>query len=57
MRLGLVTQVTPLLRVRLNGDTQDTPADPMSDFTGATAATEVLVVTVESRRFAWRVRT
>lgn len=55
MRLGTVTQASPL-RVRLNGDTADTPAVAMDDFTGATTATEVLVETVESRRFAWRVR-
>lgn len=54
-RLGRVSQVSPL-RVLLNGDTQDAPAQAMSDFTGATAGTtEVLVQTVEGRRFAWRV--
>lgn len=55
MRLGIVTQVSPL-RVRVNGDTTDTPAEAVSDFTGATAGTtEVLIETVEGRRFAWKV--
>lgn len=58
MKLGRVTQVSPL-RVRVNGDTTDVAARPMSDFTGATAnvntGTEVLVATVEGRRYAWRV--
>lgn len=53
-RLGKVTQVSPL-RVRLNGDTTDTPARAMSDFTGATTSTEVLVTAVEGQRYAWRV--
>lgn len=53
-RLGRVTQVSPL-RVQLNGDTTDAPAEPLSDFTGATTATEVLVDTIEGRRFASRV--
>lgn len=52
--LGVVTQVSPL-RVRVNGDTADTPAEALSDFTGATTATEVIVETVENRRFAERV--
>lgn len=55
IRAGRVTQVSPL-RVRLNGDTTDTPAKALDDFTGATSSTEVLVVTVESQRYAWRVR-
>lgn len=55
IRLAVVTQISPL-RVRVNGDTADTPASPMSDFTGSTVdATEALVETVEKRRFAWRV--
>lgn len=55
MRLGVVTQVTPLL-VRANGDLVATPAEKMSDFTGATVdGTEVLIETIEQRRFAWRV--
>ena len=53
MRPGKVTVASPL-RVRLKGDTQDAPARAMSDFTGATTATEVLVVTVEGQRYAWR---
>lgn len=56
--IGRVTQVSPL-RVRLNGDTNDAPAVPMNDFTGATAnadtGTEVWVEIGENRRFAWRV--
>lgn len=55
MKLAIVTQVSPL-KVRVNGDTTDTPASAMSDFTGSTVGTtEALVVTVEQRRFAWRV--
>jgi hypothetical protein len=58
-RLGRVTQVSPL-RVQLNGDSTDAPAEALDDFTGATAnantGTEVLVETVERRRFARRVR-
>lgn len=53
--LGVVTQISPL-RVRKNGDTTDTPASAMSDFTGATVgSTEVLIETAENRRFAIRV--
>lgn len=55
MSLGRVTQVSPL-RVQLNGDTADSPAEALSDFAGATTDTEVLVTAVEGRRFAWRVR-
>lgn len=54
LRPGKVSQVTPL-RVLLNGDTQDGEARAMSDFATATTATEVLVVSVEGRRYAWRV--
>ena len=55
-RLGVVTQISPLL-VRLNGDTTDTPASSLDDFTGATVGTtEAVVVTIERRRFASRVR-
>lgn len=54
MNLGKVVTVTPLT-VRANGETDATPARPMSDFTGATTTTEVLIVTVEGHRFAWRV--
>jgi hypothetical protein len=54
-KLGVVTQISPL-KVRVNGDTTDTPASAMSDFTGSTVgSTEVLVETIEQRRFAWRV--
>lgn len=54
--LGVVTQVSPL-RVRKNGETTDTPAQGNpTTFTGATAgSTEVLIETVENRRFAIRV--
>jgi hypothetical protein len=56
LKLAIVTQVSPL-RVRVNGDTADTPAAAMSDFSDATAGTtEALVTTVEKRRFAWRVQ-
>jgi hypothetical protein len=55
VRLGRVSQVSPL-RVLLNGDTGDAPAEALSDFTGATTDTEVLVTTIEGRRFALRVR-
>lgn len=55
VRPGKVTQASPL-RVRLNGDTADAPSRALDDFTGATTATEVLVVTVEGQRYAWRVR-
>lgn len=54
-RLGTVSQVSPL-RVLLKGDTADAPARALDDFTGATTSTEVLVVTVEGQRYAWRVR-
>lgn len=54
-RAGRVTQLAPL-RVRINGDTGDAPARELDDFTGATTSTEVLVVTVEGQRYAWRVR-
>ena len=54
--LGRVVTASPLT-VRLNSDTIATPAESLSDFTGATTATEVLVWTAESRRFALRVRT
>jgi hypothetical protein len=55
IKLAVVTQISPL-KVRANGDTTDTPASAMSDFTGSTVGTtEALVVTVEKRRFAWRV--
>lgn len=53
-KLGRVSQVNPL-RVLVNGETQDAAASALSDFTGATTATEVLVQTVEGRRFATRV--
>lgn len=53
-KLGRVSQLVPL-RVRLNGETQDAPASPLSDFAGSSTATEVLVQTVEGRRFATRV--
>lgn len=48
MRLGRVTQVTPL-RVLLNGDTTDAPAE---GYFGLTAALdqEVLVHSIEGRR-------
>ncbi len=52
--LGRVSQVSPL-RVLLNGDRSDAAASAMSDFTGATTTTEVLVTTIEGRRFASRV--
>jgi hypothetical protein len=52
--LGRVTSVSPL-RVQVNGDTADTPAEATSDFTGASVGTEVLVDVVERRRFARRV--
>lgn len=55
-KLGRVTQVSPL-RVQVNGDTADAPAESLDDFTGATAGTtEALVVTIENRRLAWRIR-
>lgn len=55
MDLGVVTQISPL-RVRKNGDTADTPASAMSDFTGATVdTTEVLIESTENRRLAFRV--
>ena len=55
-RLGIVTQVSPLL-VRLNGDTVAITAFSLDDFTGATVGvTECIVVTVERRQFASRVR-
>jgi hypothetical protein len=53
--LGVVTQISPL-RVRKNGDTTDTPASAMSDFAGSTVGTtEVVIETIENRRFATRV--
>lgn len=56
MKLGILTQLSPL-RVRANGDTTDTPAEAISDFTGATAGTtEVLIDIYEGRRFALRVQ-
>lgn len=56
MRLGLVTQVSPVLLVRVNGDKDAAPAQSHDDFSDATiGTTEVLVVTVENRRFAIRV--
>lgn len=53
--LGRVSQVSPL-RVVLNGDGSDAVAQATDDFTGATTLTEVLVTTIEGRRFAARVR-
>jgi hypothetical protein len=52
--LGLVVTASPLT-VRLNGDTQATPAKALSDFTGATSSTEVLIFTAETARYAQRV--
>lgn len=55
--LGRVVTVSPLT-VRVNGDTESTAAEALSDFTGSTAnVTEVLVWAAERRRFALRVRT
>lgn len=52
IKLGRVSQVTPL-RVQLNGDTADAPAEPLGSFTGAVLTDEVATVTVEGRRLAW----
>ena len=54
--LGKVVTASPLT-VKINGDTTATPAESLSDFAGATTATEVIVWTAERRRFALRVRT
>lgn len=51
-KLGRISQVSPL-RVLVNGDTQDAPAERLGSFTGAALNAEVLTVTVEGRRFAW----
>lgn len=48
MRLGVVTQTTPLL-VQLNGDTTSAPAEAYAGLT-PTVGQEVAVVTVEGRR-------
>lgn len=52
--LGRVVTVSPLTVLR-NGDTEPTPASPLSDFSGATGSTEVLLWAAERRRFAVRV--
>lgn len=52
VKLGRISQVTPL-RVTLNGDTADAPAEKLGSFTGAALNAEVATVTVEGRRLAW----
>jgi hypothetical protein len=54
-RFGRVTQVSPL-RVRVQGDATDAPAEKLgSDFTGVTVNTEVVVTVIGRRRLAQRV--